>query len=178
MNQPLPPGQRDIASFPRFGLTQFAHRFPKDISRIELDVTGNVEHQLHLPDALNGLPRVEQVSDFHCVTTWSCRSLRWGGVRFADFYERVVVPKACPHPPQFRNRSIPSANNEARGHIAAYSLIHLSASFSRHLSRHGGCHRLSGFQQLNGGHNGLPPYHRPAQSQRGITEAFQTAECD
>jgi DMSO/TMAO reductase YedYZ molybdopterin-dependent catalytic subunit len=39
---------------------------------------------------------VEQVSDFHCVTTWSRRSLRWGGVRFVDFYNAVVLPKARP----------------------------------------------------------------------------------
>lgn len=98
MTQPLPPGQRDIATFPRFGLTQFASRFPKNASRIELEITGNVEHPLHLSDALVGLPRIEQVSDFHCVTTWSHRSLRWGGVRFVDFYEKVVVPRAGPRP--------------------------------------------------------------------------------
>ena len=98
MNQPLPPGQRDIATFPRFGLTQFARRFPRNASQIELEIIGNVEHPLHLSDALAGLPRIEQISDFHCVTTWSHRSLRWGGVRFADFYEKVVVPKTGPRP--------------------------------------------------------------------------------
>jgi len=45
-----------------------------------------------------GLPRVEQISDFHCVTTWSHRFLSWGGVRFTDFYNRVIVPLAGPHP--------------------------------------------------------------------------------
>ena len=58
---------------------------------------GRVERELHLSDALEGLPRVEQESDFHCVTTWSHRGLRWGGVRFVDFYERIVVPQARPH---------------------------------------------------------------------------------
>lgn len=52
--------------------------------------------ELHLTDALQGLPRVEQSSDFHCVTTWSVRSLRWGGVRFADFFAQVVQPQAAP----------------------------------------------------------------------------------
>lgn len=97
MNRPLPPGQRDSATFPRFGLTQFARRFPKETSRLDLEVIGNVEHELRLSDTLSGLPRVEQVSDFHCVTTWSRRSLHWGGVRFLDFYEKVIVPRACPH---------------------------------------------------------------------------------
>jgi DMSO/TMAO reductase YedYZ molybdopterin-dependent catalytic subunit len=94
MIQKLPPGQRDEVSFPRFGLTQFARRFPRETSRTELEIVGDVEHPLRLPDALAGLPRIEQVSDFHCVTTWSHRSLRWGGVRFADFYERLVAPMA------------------------------------------------------------------------------------
>lgn len=98
MAQPLPPGQRETSGFPRFGLTQFAHRFPKQTARLELEVIGDVEHELRLSDALSGLPRVEQVSDFHCVTTWSRRALLWGGVRFSDFYEKVVVPGACPRP--------------------------------------------------------------------------------
>ena len=98
MIQQLPPGQRDTSAFPRFGLTQFARRFPENSSRTELEIGGNVEHPTHLLDALAGMPRIEQVSDFHCVTTWSHRSLRWGGVRFADFYEKLVVPRAGPRP--------------------------------------------------------------------------------
>jgi DMSO/TMAO reductase YedYZ molybdopterin-dependent catalytic subunit len=98
MSQRLPPGQRDRPTFPRFGLTQFANRFPKQIAQPDIDVVGSVEHELHLSDALQGLPRVEQESDFHCVTTWSHRALRWGGVRFVDFYQQVVVPRAGPHP--------------------------------------------------------------------------------
>ena len=92
----LPPGQRETSVFPRFGLSQFARRFPKETSRIQVQVIGDVEHELLVRNVLDGLPRVEQVSDFHCVTTWSHRSLRWGGVRFADFYEQVVVPQARP----------------------------------------------------------------------------------
>lgn len=98
MSQPLPPGQREIPSFPRFGLTRFAYRFPPKTTRPALDVTGEVANDLHLADALAGLPRVEHRSDFHCVTTWSRRALRWGGVRFVDFYEQVVVPRVCPSP--------------------------------------------------------------------------------
>lgn len=97
MSQPLPPGQRDSATFPRFGLSQFTRRFPKEPSRFDLEIIGNVEHELHLTDALRGLPRAEQVCDFHCVTTWSHRSLRWGGVRFLDFYNQVIMPRVRPH---------------------------------------------------------------------------------
>ncbi len=96
MSTPLPPGQREAAAFHRFGLTQFAKRFPKETSSCVLDVVGNVARELHLRDALLGLPRVEQVCDFHCVTTWSFRALRWEGVRFIDFYTQVVQPQAAP----------------------------------------------------------------------------------
>ncbi len=96
MVTPLPPGQRDSKTFYRFGLTHFADRFPAETAVAKLRVTGAVKNELHLVDALQGLPRVEQTSDFHCVTTWSVRGLRWGGVRFADFYSRVIVPEAEP----------------------------------------------------------------------------------
>lgn len=98
MNLPLPPGQRESAAFHRFGLSQFATRFPKDSSARELQVMGNVANELRLVDALAGLPRVEQTSDFHCVTTWTYRALRWEGVRFRDFYAMVVSPDASPSP--------------------------------------------------------------------------------
>jgi len=98
MKSPLPPGQRESAAFCRFGLTQFAKRFPKDISARVLEVVGSVSNELRLADALEGLPRVEQTSDFHCVTTWTYRALRWEGVRFVDFYSMVVVPHAVPNP--------------------------------------------------------------------------------
>jgi DMSO/TMAO reductase YedYZ molybdopterin-dependent catalytic subunit len=35
-------------------------------------------------DALRRLPRVEQVSTFHCVTGWSVRNVHWAGVRIRD----------------------------------------------------------------------------------------------
>lgn len=97
MSSPLPPGQRETADFPRFGLTQFARRFPSQTTRPTLQVIGLVDSELSLDDPLQQLPRIEQTSDFHCVTTWSRRSLRWSGVRFADFFERVVRPQARPN---------------------------------------------------------------------------------
>ena len=96
MNSALPRGQRETPEFPRFGLRKFAGRFPSQTFRQMLQVTGLVSNQLSLDNPLQQLPRVEQTSDFHCVTTWSRCSLRWGGVRFADFFEHVVKPQACP----------------------------------------------------------------------------------
>jgi len=50
-----------------------------------LKIDGLVEHPLALSyDQLMALPRSEQVSDFHCVTGWSVKDVRWAGVRFAD----------------------------------------------------------------------------------------------
>ncbi len=94
--QPLPPGQKTIHEFPRFGLSPFATRFPKDITKIELQIGGDVAKPLTVSDALTGLHRVTQTSDFHCVTTWSHRALQWSGYLFSDFYEQVILPQAQP----------------------------------------------------------------------------------
>jgi len=64
----LPPGQRALEHFPGFGLNQFANRFPTDIDRINLRVGGCVDEETTLSDDLHTLQRIEQVSDFHCVT--------------------------------------------------------------------------------------------------------------
>ena len=50
-----------------------------------LEIGGLVERPVSLGyDELRALPRVEQVSDFHCVTGWSVKNVRWAGVRFHD----------------------------------------------------------------------------------------------
>ncbi|MDX6381984.1 MAG: hypothetical protein QOI57_3008 [Rubrobacteraceae bacterium] len=92
----LPPGQYEIDEFPRFGLGKFAKAFPKETRQVELSIRGNVEQSITVEHELRDLPRVDQTSDFHCVTTWTRRSLGWSGFRFADFYERIVVPRARP----------------------------------------------------------------------------------
>jgi DMSO/TMAO reductase YedYZ molybdopterin-dependent catalytic subunit len=95
-NQLLPAGQRSREVFPRFGLPRFATRWP-DAAPTALRVTGEVRHpQELLPSELAALPRREQTADLHCVTTWSVLRLRWGGMPFRDFYDRVVVPRAQP----------------------------------------------------------------------------------
>ncbi len=96
MPRRLPPGQYQSNHFHRFGLSQFAKRFPKETHVASIKVTGSVECELHVSDALKALPRVEQDSDFHCVTTWSVCGLKWGGVRFADVYEHIILPQAKP----------------------------------------------------------------------------------
>jgi DMSO/TMAO reductase YedYZ molybdopterin-dependent catalytic subunit len=92
----LPPGQSEIDGLPRFGLPKFATRFPRITDRIELSVTGEVAKPIEIGWVLERFPRVEQVSDFHCVTTWSRRDLRWSGWRFKDLFETVIRPDAKP----------------------------------------------------------------------------------
>lgn len=95
--KPLPPGQFEFPSFDRFGLGLFARRFPANVDVIDFTLGGDVAQCVKVGAELAALPRIEQVSDFHCVTTWSVRAVRWSGVRFSDFYQQVVVPRAKPH---------------------------------------------------------------------------------
>ena len=58
-----------------------------------LKIGGLVGQPLSLTyDELRSLPRVHQVSNFHCVTGWSVDSVHWGGVRIHD-----VLAAAKPH---------------------------------------------------------------------------------
>ena len=58
-----------------------------------LRVDGLVTRPLTLDyNQLRGLPRVEQVSTFHCVTGWTVKNVHWAGVRLAD-----VIGPAGPH---------------------------------------------------------------------------------
>lgn len=96
MNPELPPGQHARADFPRFGLTPFARRFPTETGRGVLRLSGDVLPAFTLEAPLDGLERIEQRSDFHCVTTWSRQGLRWSGVRLAEFVRRHVTPRLAP----------------------------------------------------------------------------------
>lgn len=92
-----PPGQRYRDDFPRFGLDQFANRVVEHVGEWSVAVGGDVADPLELTrEALEAVPRVEQITDFHCVTTWSAKGLRWGGWRFHDVYEQILVSAAQP----------------------------------------------------------------------------------
>lgn len=93
----LPPGQTERADFPRFGLLAFANRFPQAPDCTSVMIGGDVHQPITLEQVCDSAARCEQVSDFHCVTTWSHRGLHWSGIRFADFHANVVIPQAQPH---------------------------------------------------------------------------------
>jgi DMSO/TMAO reductase YedYZ molybdopterin-dependent catalytic subunit len=57
----------------------------------KLEVGGLVENPVTLSwDQFLALPQAEDVSDFHCVTTWSRYENHWRGVRFKTIAELVV----------------------------------------------------------------------------------------
>jgi DMSO/TMAO reductase YedYZ molybdopterin-dependent catalytic subunit len=86
----LPPGQKLTDGFPVLDLGVQPEIPPGDW-RLKID--GSVEKPATLTwEQFNALPQVEDVSDFHCVTTWSKYDCRWGGVAFTTLYE-LVQPK-------------------------------------------------------------------------------------
>lgn len=88
----LPVGQRAIADFPRFGLPQYADRFPQTVDAISIEVSDVHGNAATISDELGKLEKITQISDFHCVTTWSHLQLKWGGYRFKDVLEKVIEP--------------------------------------------------------------------------------------
>jgi DMSO/TMAO reductase YedYZ molybdopterin-dependent catalytic subunit len=93
----LPPGQRPLPFFPRFGLPWYAHRMPAGSSDVRIEVLGPGSRRATLDGTdLGALPTREQTCDFHCVTTWSRRDVRWSGIAFRDLYERLLAPRVDP----------------------------------------------------------------------------------
>lgn len=83
----LPPGQKLTAGFPVLDLG-VQPEIPLPEWRLKID--GLVENPTELTwEAFHALPQVEDVSDFHCVTTWSKYDCRWSGLAFTTLYEHV-----------------------------------------------------------------------------------------
>ena len=92
----LPPGQRAVAGFPRFG-THLHHPPPAVPADPTVEIAGAVSEPVTVPVAeLGTLPRRELTADFHCVAGWSATGLRWEGVAFADFHRRFIEPAIPP----------------------------------------------------------------------------------
>jgi DMSO/TMAO reductase YedYZ molybdopterin-dependent catalytic subunit len=92
----LPPNQRPIKRLLRWGKDHptIGEPVPKiDLKTWILSINGEVENPLKLDfEGILKLPKVESVSDFHCVETWSVLGCTWGGVRFKQLVE-LVKPK-------------------------------------------------------------------------------------
>lgn len=89
-NQRLPPGQREVRNFPVLDL---GLRPQISLEEWRLHIHGQVENPVNLlwTDFMS-LPQFSDVSDFHCVTTWSQLGMEWRGVSFFTLAE-LVRPK-------------------------------------------------------------------------------------
>lgn len=86
----LPPGQHLTHGFP---ILDLGIRPSIDFGTWTLEITGDVERPMAWNwDEFKQLPKVDQVSDFHCVTTWSKFDVHWGGVKFQSIAE-LVMPR-------------------------------------------------------------------------------------
>ena len=86
----LPIGQHEVKNWPVLDLGE-QPVVPLDAWKLE--IAGLVEHPFTLTwSQFLELPQVDDVSDFHCVTTWSRYDNRWRGVRFRTIAE-LAVPK-------------------------------------------------------------------------------------
>jgi DMSO/TMAO reductase YedYZ molybdopterin-dependent catalytic subunit len=96
MGTVLPPGQRAVDGFPRFGT--HLHRPPPPVPADPvIDIGGAVRAPSSVPlAALATLPRRELTADFHCVAGWSATGLRWEGVSYAEFHRAIVEPLLAP----------------------------------------------------------------------------------
>jgi DMSO/TMAO reductase YedYZ molybdopterin-dependent catalytic subunit len=86
----LPVGQHEVRNWPVLDLGDVPE---VSLADWRLELGGLVENPVTLSwqDFL-ALPQVEDVSDFHCVTTWSRYDNHWKGVRFRTLAE-LAVPK-------------------------------------------------------------------------------------
>jgi DMSO/TMAO reductase YedYZ molybdopterin-dependent catalytic subunit len=95
-NGRLPPGQRALSRFPRFGthLAQPAPTVPLDPV---ITVRAPAIEPFDVPLAgLAALPLTEMHADFHCVAGWSATDLCWEGVQFETFYRTTIEPALVP----------------------------------------------------------------------------------
>jgi DMSO/TMAO reductase YedYZ molybdopterin-dependent catalytic subunit len=91
----LPVGQREVKNWPVLDLGE---QPAIDLADWRLTVTGLVDNPVVLDwQAFMDLPQTEDVSDFHCVTTWSRMDNHWIGVRFHDLAELVVPQEKATH---------------------------------------------------------------------------------
>jgi DMSO/TMAO reductase YedYZ molybdopterin-dependent catalytic subunit len=87
----LPPGQHLVEKWPVLDL---GVQPDLDKATWKLRIEGLVEKPVTLSfDEFMALPQMEDVSDIHCVTTWSRYDNRWAGVPSQAIVD-LVVPKA------------------------------------------------------------------------------------
>lgn len=87
----VPVGQTVTNKWPVLDLG-YHPQIPMDMWRLTID--GEVENPIVLKwDDVMALPQTEDISDFHCVTTWSKLNMTWKGVSLLDI-AALVQPKS------------------------------------------------------------------------------------
>lgn len=90
----LPPGQRLIRQLKAMGGTEG----DPSPGAFRLRVHGEVEAPFVIDFAeLLRMPQVDQVSDVHCVTKWTCLDSRWTGVRVSELASRARLKPSARH---------------------------------------------------------------------------------
>lgn len=88
----LPPGQRPVHGFPRFGV-DLVHAPPEVPEGMTIEIVGKLTRRVSLaPVELATMPRREVLAGLHCVAGWSSIGLRWQGVGFGELYRLVIEP--------------------------------------------------------------------------------------
>jgi DMSO/TMAO reductase YedYZ molybdopterin-dependent catalytic subunit len=91
----LPPGQRQVHNFPVLDLG-IQPDVPLD--KWELKIHGQVENPMTLNwETFMSLPQFTDVSDFHCVTTWSQFAMEFEGVAFFTLADHVKPKPEAAH---------------------------------------------------------------------------------
>ena len=97
LRKPLPPGQSPIKRLLRWGKDHPTIGVPVpeiNLQTYRLTIDGEVENPQRLDwNQIKRLPRIESVSDFHCVEGWSVLDLKWEGIQF-----KTVIDLAKPKP--------------------------------------------------------------------------------
>jgi DMSO/TMAO reductase YedYZ molybdopterin-dependent catalytic subunit len=88
-----------------------------------LKIGGLVEQPISLSyDELRALPRVDQVSTFHCVTGWTVDKVHWGGVRLKDVLDRAR-PQASGHALRFVSMEVPYVDYLTRPQASQHDVM-------------------------------------------------------
>jgi DMSO/TMAO reductase YedYZ molybdopterin-dependent catalytic subunit len=97
-----------VNSLPVRTVEEDKFRFDTEIGLIEWEKGKKEEYRLVVNglvkekksfsyEALQLFPRVEQVSDLHCVEGWSVKDIKWGGFRFKEILSQVEPEPTATH---------------------------------------------------------------------------------
>jgi len=90
----LPIGQHEVHNWPVLDLGEQPQI---ELAAWKLEIGGHVDNPVTFTwEQFLALPQVDDVSDFHCVTSWSRFNNHWRGVRFKTIAE-LAVPSPDAH---------------------------------------------------------------------------------